>query len=145
MASKRPEQVAPADIFYNEEEAEKYAMNTRMIEIQAELTERAMEILAIPPGKPRMLLDIGCGTGISGKVLSEYEHIWVGTDISNGMLNVAAKAGDTEGDLVHSDMGHGFPFRPGTFDGAISISALQWLCTAEKKSQIPFKRLNLFF
>ena len=124
MTSKRPEVVAPADIFYNEEEAEKYAANTRMIEIQAELTERAMEILAIPAGKPRLLLDIGCGTGISGKVLSEYEHMWVGCDISKGMLNVAANAGDTEGDLIHSDMGHGFPFRPGMFDGAISISAL---------------------
>ena len=77
------------------------------------------------------MLDIGCGTGISGCVLSEYEHMWVGTDISKGMLNVAAHQGDTEGDLIHSDMGHGFGFRPGTFDGAISISALQWLCSAE--------------
>ena len=33
MSSKRPEQVAPADIFYNEEEAQKYSINTRMIEI----------------------------------------------------------------------------------------------------------------
>jgi len=61
-----------------------------MIEIQAELTERAMEILAIPEGRQRMILDIGCGTGISGKILSEYGHCWVGTDISKGMLKVAA-------------------------------------------------------
>jgi 18S rRNA (guanine1575-N7)-methyltransferase len=54
------------------------------------LTERALEILAIPEGKPRVLLDIGAGTGISGCVLSEYAHMWVGTDISNGMLKVAA-------------------------------------------------------
>jgi 18S rRNA (guanine1575-N7)-methyltransferase len=131
MASKRPEQVAPADIFYNEAEARKYAQNTRMISIQRELTERAIEILAIPEGKPRMLLDIGAGTGISGGVLSEYAHMWVGTDISKGMLNVAAENPENEGDLVHADMGHGFGFRPGTFDGAISISALQWLCSAE--------------
>ena len=51
--------------------------------------------------------------------------MWVGTDISSGMLGVAARMDDAEGDLVHSDMGHGFNFRPGTFDGAISISALQ--------------------
>jgi 18S rRNA (guanine1575-N7)-methyltransferase len=62
-----------------------------MITIQRELTERAIEILAIPDGKPRMLLDIGAGTGISGMVLSEYAHMWVGTDISKGMLNVAAE------------------------------------------------------
>ena len=42
-------------------------------------------------------------------------------------------------------MGHGFPYRPGTFDGAISISALQWLCSAEKSCQNPVKRLNTFF
>ena len=102
-----------------------------MIEIQRELTERALEILAIPAGNSRMLLDIGAGTGISGGVLSEYEHMWVGVDIAKGMLGVAAKNDENEGDLILSDMGHGFGFRPGTFDGAISISALQWLCTAE--------------
>ena len=57
-------------------------------------------------------------------VLSEYGHMWIGTDLSGGMLKVAASNGDNEGDLMHYDMGHGFPFRPGTFDGAVSISAL---------------------
>lgn len=124
MASKRPEQVAPAEVFYNYDEAQKYAQNTRMIEIQREMTERALEILAIPEGKQKLLLDVGAGTGISGGVLSEYAHMWVGTDISKGMLDVAASNDENEGDLIHADMGHGFPFRPGTFDGAISISAI---------------------
>lgn len=65
-------------------------------------------------------------------------------DISHAMLDVAADR-EIEGDLIHCDMGHGFGYRPGTFDGAISISALQWLCSAEKKVQNPFKRLNKFF
>lgn len=42
-------------------------------------------------------------------------------------------------------MGQGFNFRPGVFDAAISISALQWLCVAGKKSDNPYKRLNTFF
>lgn len=121
--NQRPEQLAPADVFYNEEEAKKYTMNTRMIEIQQEITERALQMLAIPEGQPRLLLDIGCGSGISGSVLSEYDHMWVGLDISKAMLNVAADR-EVEGDVIHADMGHGFGFRPGTFDGAISISAL---------------------
>ena len=51
--------------------------------------------------------------------------MWVGTDLSTGMLNVAAvHSDDTEGDLIHADMGHGFGFRAGMFDAAISISAL---------------------
>ncbi|VEN50698.1 unnamed protein product [Callosobruchus maculatus] len=32
-----------------------------------------------------------------------------------------------------------------TFDGAISISALQWLCNADKKHHNPVKRLYQFF
>ncbi|XP_037533451.1 probable 18S rRNA (guanine-N(7))-methyltransferase [Nematolebias whitei] len=42
-------------------------------------------------------------------------------------------------------MGHGLPFRPGTFDGCVSISALQWLCNADKRSHSPPKRLHSFF
>lgn len=71
--------------------------------------------------------------------------MWVGMDISHAMLDVAASREEVEGDLIHSDMGHGFGYRSGTFDGAVSISALQWLCSAEKKSQNPYKRLNKFF
>ena len=71
--------------------------------------------------------------------------MWLGMDISKAMLDVAADREEVEGDLIHSDMGHGFGFRSGTFDGAVSVSALQWLCSAEKKSQNPYKRLNKFF
>lgn len=46
------------------------------------------------------------------------------------MLAVALER-DVEGDLLLADMGQGIPFRPGTFDAAISISAVQWLCQAE--------------
>lgn len=37
------------------------------------------------------------------------------------------------------------PFRAGAFDGAVSISALQWLCYADKASHNPVKRLYRFF
>jgi 18S rRNA (guanine1575-N7)-methyltransferase len=101
-----------------------------MIAIQQELADRALQILAIPKNKPKLLLDIGCGSGISGTVLSDCGHMWMGTDISVAMLGVAAHR-KVPGDVIHSDMGHGFGFRPGTFDGAVSISAIQWLCSAE--------------
>lgn len=52
---------------------------------------------------------------------------------------------EVEGDIILSDMGQGCPFRAGSFDGAISISALQWLCNADKKSHKPVKRLYKFF
>ena len=50
-----------------------------------------------------------------------------------------------EGDLLLGDLGDGLPFRAGAFDGAVSISALQWLCNADKKYHRPTKRLFKFF
>ena len=60
------------------------------------------------------------------------------------MLGVASER-EIEGDLIYADMGQGLPFRPGTFDAAISISAIQWLCTAETKLEDPIKRIHAFF
>lgn len=74
----RPEEAAPPEIFYNEDEARKYTENSRMVAIQAQLTERALELLALPDdGEPKLLLDLGCGSGLSGEALSERGHIWV--------------------------------------------------------------------
>ncbi|KAG7215600.1 hypothetical protein INR49_022126 [Caranx melampygus] len=146
MASscRRPEHTAPPDVFYNEEEAKKYSQNSRMIEIQTQMSERAVELLNLPEGQPCFLLDVGCGSGLSGDYLTEEGHYWVGVDISKAMLDVALDR-EAEGDLLLGDMGQGMPFRPGTFDGCISISALQWLCNADKRTHSPPKRLYTFF
>ncbi|GLH03798.1 Probable 18S rRNA (guanine-N(7))-methyltransferase [Gryllus bimaculatus] len=140
----RPEHRAPPELFYNEEEAGKYTSNSRMIDIQVQMSERAVELLALPQDEPCLLLDLGCGSGLSGSVLEDQGHTWIGMDISQAMLNVALER-EVEGDLLLSDLGQGVPFRAGTFDGAISVSALQWLCNADKKSHNPIKRLYKFF
>jgi 18S rRNA (guanine1575-N7)-methyltransferase len=56
-----------------------------------------------------------------------------------------AQEREVEGDLFLWDMGEGLGFRPGSFDGAISISALQWLCNADRRDHHPPKRLYQFF
>ncbi|CAJ0760474.1 24097_t:CDS:10, partial [Entrophospora sp. SA101] len=140
----RPEYQAPPEIYYNDNEAKKYTSNSRIQTIQADMTYRALELLNIPEGKSCFLLDIGCGSGLSGEILEEEGHIWVGMDISPSMLNVAIDR-EVEGDLFLQDVGEGMGFRPGTFDGAISISVLQWLCNADYKSHNPRSRLNRFF
>ncbi|EPZ34484.1 S-adenosyl-L-methionine-dependent methyltransferase [Rozella allomycis CSF55] len=140
----RPELQAPPEIFYNESEAKKYSSNTRIIQIQAEMSERCIELLNIQDDSPRFILDIGCGSGLSGEVLSESGHHWVGLDISSSMLDIARER-EADGDLMLHDMGTGVCFRPGSFDGAISVSALQWLCNADKKINSPYHRLNRFF
>ncbi|CAN1326541.1 18S rRNA (guanine-N(7))-methyltransferase RID2 [Linum perenne] len=56
----RPENLAPPEIFYNDSEARKYTSSSRIIKIQSQLSERALELLALPnDGVPRLLLDIG--------------------------------------------------------------------------------------
>jgi 18S rRNA (guanine1575-N7)-methyltransferase len=112
------------------------------------MTNRALELLDLPG--PSFILDIGCGSGLSGEILSAVEpedggpHIWIGMDISASMLDVALQR-DVEGDLLLADIGQGVPFRAGSFDAAISISAIQWLCNAESSDVSPEGRLNRFF
>jgi 18S rRNA (guanine1575-N7)-methyltransferase len=142
----RPEISNAPELFYNEDEAVKYHSSSRMINIQREIAERCLEMLSLPEGQPSYILDIGCGSGLSGQVLENAGHYWVGCDISESMLHVASEAGESDtGDVCHSDMGQGLPFRPGSFDGAISVSALQWLCYSNTAEQDPKLRLNRFF
>lgn len=47
--------------------------------------------------------------------------------------------------VVESDMGAGVPFRAGVFDGAVSISAIQWLLVASSRDQVPERRMKRFF
>ncbi|EIW70744.1 hypothetical protein TREMEDRAFT_38374 [Tremella mesenterica DSM 1558] len=140
----RPEEISPPEIFYGDDEARKYTSNSRIQAIQSQMTERAIELLALPEDQPAFLLDIGCGSGLSGELLDEAGHYWVGMDISPSMLEVALER-EVEGDLFLQDIGQGFGFRPGTFDGAISISVLQWLLNADTSSHSPPQRLTRFF
>jgi len=65
-------------------------------------------------------------------------------DVHFLFLDVALER-EVEGDLILGDMGQGMPFRAGSFDGAVSISALQWLCNADKTNHHPASRLYKFF
>lgn len=60
--------------------------STRMIEIQLTMSERAVELLCLPEDQPCHILDLGCGSGLSGETLTEQGHIWTGVDISQAML-----------------------------------------------------------
>jgi 18S rRNA (guanine1575-N7)-methyltransferase len=46
------------------------------------MTERAIELLNLKNNESHFILDVGCGSGLSGEVLSEENHVWVGCDIS---------------------------------------------------------------
>ncbi|KAK8917217.1 18S rRNA (guanine(1575)-N(7))-methyltransferase [Metarhizium anisopliae] len=145
----RPEDTLAADVHYDDTEARKYTTSSRIQNIQASMTRRALELLDLK--SPSLILDVGCGSGLSGEILSAASpsagggpHTWVGMDVSPSMLDVALQR-DVEGDLLLADMGQGVPFRAGTFDAAVSISAVQWLCSAEMSDTSPAGRLARFF
>jgi 18S rRNA (guanine1575-N7)-methyltransferase len=161
----RPEGKSAPDVYYDETEAQKYDSSSRMRTIQvllasspsslslahrlsslkAEISSRAIEMLALPEDRPSYILDIGCGSGLSGEALEAAGHYWTGIDISKSMLDVANDRDTENGDLLHHDIGLGLPFRPGSFDGVISVSVIQWLCYSESNDQDPKLRLNRFF
>ncbi|KAI9835492.1 MAG: hypothetical protein M1837_003776 [Sclerophora amabilis] len=158
---------SPPDLYYNDATTAKYATSSRLHSIQTQMTYRALSLLRLP--SPSLVLDIGCGTGLSGSILSsdpshppahsprhlhsEHQsgmaggpHTWIGLDISSSMLSAAMLRPDIPtGTLLLGDMGQGLSmFRAGTFDAAISISAIQWLC-AEENGVGAETRLRRFF
>mmetsp|Transcript_93248 Transcript_93248/g.114216 ORF Transcript_93248/g.114216 Transcript_93248/m.114216 type:complete len:348 (-) Transcript_93248:59-1102(-) len=143
--SRRPEFDGPPEIVYGDTAAIKYANNSRNIKIQREMADRAIELLALEQNKSYYLLDLGCGSGLSGEAISDAGYEWIGMDISHSMLSVA-KERDVDGDLFQNDLGNGLPFREGIFDGGISISTLQWLtnCDSNKSYKPKQKLINLF-
>lgn len=144
----RPEHIAPAAIYYNEENAEKYAENSRMVKVQNQMCERALQLLLLQdPLKEKLVLDLGCGTGMGAATMRELGINFIGSDLSEAMLREAVERDLNEGgDFAVADMGSSMAFRDGIFDGAISISALQWLLNADGGEKYePYKRLRILF
>ncbi|KAM0679204.1 hypothetical protein BDAP_000070 [Binucleata daphniae] len=181
----RPENSAlPPEIHY--QTSKKYAASSRMNFIQKEITRKSLSFLEL--NESGLILDIGCGTGISGREIAKNGHMWIGCDISIDMLNELVETNDESSDVetnenykidsneeyndvseetntetnriknnnrikntendntsyteeydaknkqklqtcgvLNLDIANGLPFRPGTFDGLISVSCLQWI------------------
>jgi len=47
-------------------------------------------LLMVSPDVPSFILDVGCGSGLSGEILTEEGHIWVGMDIAPSMLGTTS-------------------------------------------------------
>mmetsp|Transcript_18568 Transcript_18568/g.16174 ORF Transcript_18568/g.16174 Transcript_18568/m.16174 type:complete len:102 (-) Transcript_18568:341-646(-) len=99
----RPEYQAPPEYYYNADEAKKYTQNTRVIDIQCVMADRCVQLLDLDDNAS-LILDIGCGSGLSGDVLDEYGYAWVGMDISKDMLDIAIDR-EVDGDMYLNDIG----------------------------------------
>lgn len=76
---------------------------------------------------------------ISGQVLTEAGHEHIGVDISPAMLSI------NDNPILSNKTWVMASRLPRSFDGCISVSALQWLCYSNKKSENPRARLIRFF
>ena len=154
----RPEERAggDADKYYDREVTEAYTeLNVRT---QSELTTRCLDMLCLEgEARDAVLLDVGCGSGLSGETLTRQGYrAWVVIDASAAMLERATRgrsaskrtadekeppADDARakglnknetpparGAVLRGDFSQGLPFRAGAFDGCVSVSAAQWLC-----------------
>lgn len=138
-----PEFTKPAELYYDADASRKYHSGSRMLRIQGEMANRALDLLNVTEDSA-LILDIGCGSGLSGKILTQRNHQWIGMDISKEMLKIASQESAASGFLC-SDMGKPFPFKDDSFDYAISISAVQWLFHSFQTEHIPQKRVREFF
>lgn len=86
---------------------------------------RAAAALASLTQKPSApLLDIGCGTGISGSALHEAGFTTLdGTDFSTEML-ARARAKAIYRTLLQTDLHDPFPFAPGSYENIAAIGVL---------------------
>jgi 18S rRNA (guanine1575-N7)-methyltransferase len=74
-----------------------------------------------------------------------FKAKYIMQSVTSICISDVAKEKEVKGDLVLGDLGQGLPFRGGDFDVAISISALQWLCNADKASPNSAKTLQKFY
>ena len=136
-----PEEDRPAECYYDEEESAKYTRCSRNTKVQRAMTESALRLLA-PASGP--ILDLGCGSGLSSRVVEESGYACIGLDIAPRMLDIASEATESAM-LVCSDMGRPLPFADDSVPYAVSISALQWLFSSFEKKHDPAARLRVFF
>jgi hypothetical protein len=138
----KPESATPhthtaANTHYSTAEAQRYT--ERNAEMQKELACRCLELLLrggstgeLPPHQ--LILDLGCGSGLSASAIEAAGHSWIGIDIAREMLLLADRrsgSGACVG-LIQADLA-ALPLRLGRaplllLPAAISVSTLQWLC-----------------
>ena len=60
------------------------------------MSERCLELIGVhkqeddeEATETQFILDLGCGSGLSGSIVEEWGHFWWGIDISNPMLTIA--------------------------------------------------------
>ncbi|KAL4448005.1 hypothetical protein ABPG75_005224 [Micractinium tetrahymenae] len=126
----RPENAASAPELYAQDHERYHSQNAAL---QLDMASLATTLLGLQaPRAAGLVADLGCGSGLSAAALGRHAGVggWVGTDITPEMVQLAAASSSGAGGVAVSDFGQGLPLRAACLDGAISVSAVQWLCSA---------------
>ena len=106
--------------YYSLENAKLYELSGAYKKIQESMTADALSLADFKA--KNLILDLGCGTGFSLNILKEKNFKAFGVDLSLEMLKYAIRKGFL---VANADMKH-LPFKDESFNGLISISAIQW-------------------
>jgi 18S rRNA (guanine1575-N7)-methyltransferase len=125
VKGERPEDKFPgeAEKFYSQE-GKTYEKNA-IRNIQEKILLRGLSLIQFAPNSK--LLDIGCGTGLGMEILKELEFKVEGIDVSQELLAIAKKK---KLKVKFGDM-RKVPYADASFDGLVSISALQWVTSRQ--------------
>lgn len=124
VKNDRPEEyLGDPHFYYTDEEVEKYARSGGMRRAQEKIAHRVLELLKLERGKS--LLDIGSGPGYTADVYRSEGYNVTCMDLIPKMID---KAKEKEFEAYVGDMRNiGKLFGGRKFDGAVSVSALQWI------------------
>ena len=139
IKKKRPEEMFKnVTEYYNEDRCREYAHSKNMMRIQKKITKRALELLDIENGN-LLILDAGSGPGFASFYLKDLNFSVIALEL----IPFFFKYYDLRDiNPIVSDMCY-LPFRSNTFDGLISISALQWVYTDINNKRMTNNLTNL--
>ena len=131
---ERPEEIyGNPELYYTEEEIEKYALSGGMKKTQEKIAFRILELLELESGK---LLDLGCGVGYTTQIYKNEDFEIIGIDILEKMLE---KAREKNINVIKADMRNLQEFFPAKiFDAVVSASALQWIKNEEELERVAY-------
>jgi hypothetical protein len=116
------------EIYFNQNLVIQYFSSNRIIKVQTRLSFRAFAILGILDKLgPNILVNLGCGTGVTEKLSAVEKNLTIGLDVSYFMMKIYSKRTVmTESILLDIQLTF-LPFRPQCIDLCISVSCVQWL------------------
>lgn len=107
------------------------AYTEKLVRPQAVLATRCLELSGLDSSDSPLVLDLGCGSGLSIEPLQRKGCTVIGVDLSLEMLRAAHKSGM---EVIQADISEALPLRSALFDAIFSVSALQFLCDSAGRS-----------